>query len=404
MASNHAKEKKSGGKPKKGLILRLEKYILFRIALPFVFKLFSILPFKTKRVIFADYRFTDMPDNMVPVYEALKEMGYDIKTFFKPANVKAVTNPKMIMMFFRFIRQFAVSKYIIVTDYFPPLYLCRPRKGQKLIQLWHGAGAFKKWGYSAAENEWGNSRDEMEKYPIHWNYTHVIVSSPEVISHYADAFNINPDRIFAYGFPRSDVFFNAEFSKESRAKLEKIIPQCAGKKIMLYAPTFRGNTLHEAYNENILDISMLKEVFSDEYFLVTKYHPLSNSNPIPDEDMDFAQDISKSMDINEALCSADIIITDYSSLIFEYSLLLRPMVFYAYDLESYIDQRNFYYKYEDFVPGPIAKDNISLVEAIKSQVVSFDKEKTATFRDKFMCACDGFSTKRIIKELFTEQD
>lgn len=403
MASNQANEKKPNG-TKKSLVLRMEKYILFRIALPFVFKLFSIFPLKAKRVVFADYRFTDMPDNIAAVYEALKEMGYDLKAFFKPANVKAVTNPKMIIMFFRFTRQFAVSKYIIVTDYFPPLYLSRPRRGQKIIQLWHGAGAFKKWGYSAAENEWGNSREEMEKYPIHWNYTHVIVSSPEVVPHYADAFRIDPSRIFAYGFPRSDVFFQAEFLKASKEKLEKLIPQSKGKRIMLYAPTFRGNTLHEAYNENILDISMLKKAFADEYFLVTKYHPLSRPNPIPDGDTEFAQDISKSMDINEALCCAEIVITDYSSLIFEYSLLVRPMVFYAYDLESYIDQRNFYYKYEDFVPGPIAKDNKSLVEAIKSQAILFDKEKMTAFKNKFMSACDGFSTKRIVEKLFTEQD
>jgi len=402
--TSKATNKNTSAQSKKSVILRIQKAILFKMALPFVFKFFSIFPLNKKRVVFADYRFTDMPDNMVPVYEALKEKGYELTTFFKPANVKAVTNPKMIIMFFRFMKLFAMSKYIVVADYFPPLYLCRPRKGQKLIQLWHGAGAFKKWGYSAAENEWGNSRDEMEKYPIHWNYTHVIVSSPEVIPHYADAFKISPDRMFAYGFPRSDVFFNSGFIKTSQSKLEKLIPQSKGKKIILYAPTFRGNTLHDAYNEGVLDVSMMKKAFSDEYFLITKYHPLSTPNKIPEKDEDFAQDLSKSIDINEALCCADIVITDYSSLIFEYSLLMRPMVFYAYDLESYIDQRNFYYKYEDFVPGPIVYDNNGLIDAIKSQATSFDKEKVRAFKNKFMSACDGNSTKRIVEKLFTEQD
>ena len=102
------------------------------------------------------------------------------------------------------------------------------------------------------------------------------------------------------------------------------------------------------------------------------------------------------MEIEELLCTADICISDYSSLIFEYSLFEKPMIFFAYDLDEYFDYRGFYYDYDEMTPGPIVKDSHELIRTIKEIDAAFDPAEVAAFKEKFMSACDGKATERII--------
>jgi CDP-ribitol ribitolphosphotransferase len=340
-----------------------------------------------------------MPDNMVPIYNILRNSGYDCVTVFLPLNGNKI---KKMLGFIRFMKLYAQAGFIVLTDYYPPVYTAKPRKGTSIVQLWHAAGAFKKWGYSTADASWGKSREDLENNPIHTNYTHVVVSSPDIIPHYAEAFRMDQSNIFPYGIPRTDVFFNSNFIAEGKNKLFKLFPQASGKKIILYAPTFRGTNIRESYNENKLDFETLQSKIGDGYCLITKYHPFvsKGSYTVPDAQSDFAKDVTREMDIDAALCAADILITDYSSLVFEFSLLERPMIFFAYDLESYIDERGFYYPYLDFVPGPVVKNNAEIAEAVISFEQGFDRKKVLAFKEKFMAACDGNSTTRIIENIF----
>ena len=105
--------------------------------------------------------------------------------------------------------------------------------------------------------------------------------------------------------------------------------------------------------------------------------------------------MSKTCSIEDALCGADMVISDYSSLIFEYSLFERPMIFYAYDLEEYDAVRSFYYPYEEFVPGDIVKDTEGIIAAVKKAEEDAGAGRIKAFREKFMSACDGNSTERI---------
>ena len=108
---------------------------------------------------------------------------------------------------------------------------------------------------------------------------------------------------------------------------------------------------------------------------------------------DFVFDGSTTVKIETALCAADILIADYSSLIFEYSLLNKPMLFYAYDLEEYEHDRSFYFDYKSFVPGKIVINNDEIIKAIQDK--DFRADRIPTFREKFMGACDGECVKRI---------
>ena len=94
---------------------------------------------------------------------------------------------------------------------------------------------------------------------------------------------------------------------------------------------------------------------------------------------------------------ADICISDYSSLVFEYALFERPIIFFAFDLEDYIDNRGLYYDFDEITPGPICKTNDEMIDYIRNIEEKFDKQEVVDFKQKFMCSCDGHSTERILQ-------
>lgn len=378
---------------KKKIVL-LRRKILFFWLWPMAFNLFSKKPINEKLILFAyNQNYDNLPDNMAGIFDFLKERGYDCRIMHSPKNPL-----KRFLFGITFQKYYARCKCVFLTDNFDPLYAHQPRKGTKVIQLWHACGAFKKWGYSTLDLAWGGSREDMLRFPMHNTYTHVFVSSEAVIPCYAEAFRCPERRIMAYGTPRTDVYFDKNFVSSQREEMLKIFPEIGDRKIILYAPTFRGNSPTAAYNENPLDYEKLKAALGDEYALVMKLHPFTAKKFGLTEDEkekygDFIFDGSKNLKIETALCAADILIADYSSLIFEYALLNKPMLFYAYDLEEYEHDRSFYFDYKSFVPGKIVINNDEIIKAIQDK--DFRADRIPAFREKFMGACDGECVKRI---------
>jgi CDP-ribitol ribitolphosphotransferase len=279
---------------------------------------------------------------------------------------------------------------------------CTPRKGTEIIQLWHGCGAFKRWGYSTIDLGWGASARTYRWFPAHRNYTYACVSSPEVIPHYAEAFHCSPDRIRPWGVPRTDFYFRPGAVEESRAKVLEAFPEIGQRKIVLYAPTFRGNSLRRARHDDVLDYALLEEQLSADCALLLKPHPRAKRKiPVAEPGhIPFVFD-AITLPIEILLCAADLVVSDYSSLVFEYSLLGRPMLFYAYDLEHYECTRSFYYPYLSFVPGDLVWNTEDLITGVRRNLFEggFNINRVAAFRDKFMCACDGHSTERILNNV-----
>lgn len=356
--------------------------------------LYSLKPVDEKLMTFAyNKNYTTMPDNLRFVYDYMKAKGYKCHIAAAPQS-----SLKRILFGITFQKYYARSKCIFVTDHFDQIYASKPRKGTRVIQLWHACGAFKKWGFSTLDLKWGGSRKDMLRFPMHNTYTDVFVSSEDIIPCYAEAFNCNKSIVKPFGTPRTDIYFDEAFTSSCRDNLLKEFPEIGCRKIILYAPTFRGNNPEESYNDKPLDYGKLKDNFGSEYALVLKLHPFTAKKYKMSEEEkalygDFVFDAS-SMPIENVLCAADILIADYSSLIFEYSLLGdKPMIFYSYDLDEYDRDRSFYFDYRNFVPGKIVTSNDEIIDTIKSG--DFETEKIPEFRRKFMSACDGHSTERI---------
>ena len=244
---------------------------------------------------------------------------------------------------------------------------------------------------------------ELRRHPSNTNYSCVTISSPEVAWAYIEALDLEERKeiVKPLGISRTDIFFEKDEKEKAFERLYEVFSAAKGKKIILFAPTFRGRTAR-AKTAEAFDPEPFFEAFDGEYVLITKHHPLvRNIPPIPEHmDGSFAYDATKTMTIEDLLCVSDICISDYSSLIFEYSLFVRPMIFFAYDLDEYFDWRGFYYPYEELTPGPVLKTNEEMVEYIRHIDERFDPAQVIAFRDKFMSACDGHATERIMDEVF----
>ncbi|MDR2524902.1 MAG: CDP-glycerol glycerophosphotransferase family protein [Oscillospiraceae bacterium] len=378
------------------LVLR---FILVRLVWPCVYRVGCLRRVNPRRVLFGSEFHEAPPENLRLLLERFRAEGYGCHWFGKARARK----PRQILRTLIFVFDYASAAILFVDDSFSPALACPPRKGQALVQVWHGCGAFKRFGHSAADSAWGPSARVRKWLPMHLHYTHVCVSAPEVIPHYAEAFRCPPERVHAWGAPRTDVFFDAAFTATARERVLAAFPEIGGRKILLYAPTFRGDSVRESRHDAALDLPFLAAQLGGDCVLLLKPHPHVPFPLAEGSAADFAFD-ARALPIEALLCAADLLIADYSSLVFEYALLGRPMLFFAYDLDAYDAARSFYYPYRSFVPGDILEQCAEIPEAVRGQLFgnAFDKARVEHFARRFMPACDGHCTERILAR-FTQE-
>ena len=363
-------------------------------------------PVDDQKVLFVENRAVSLSDSFRLIYEDVKQAGYTVHVHYLHEFDPGTDSMKPLEAY---AKDAATAKYIFLNDAALATSSFPLRKETKVIQLWHGCGAFKKWGASTANKKFGASQKEREKHFLNYykNLSLVTVSSPDVAWAYIEAMGLEDQKeiVRPTGVSRTDVYFDPEFIQKNTEKVHTVFPASIGKKILLFAPTFRGRVAGASTPDfQTFDLRRLKKEFGDEYVVVIKNHPYVGPVATPkipaDLDGTFAMDLTHTCTIETLLCAADLCITDYSSLVFEYSLLDRPVLFYAYDLDDYNDWRGFYYNYSELAPGPVCKTMDELTDAIRQSETAFDREKLAAFRKKFMSACDGHSTERIEQLVF----
>lgn len=283
------------------------------------------------------------------------------------------------------------GKVVIVDDYFRLLNMVDKRPEVKLMQLWHACGAFKTFGFTRLGKAGGPKQTD----PNHRMYDVAIVSSAEIAKHYAEGFGLSDDKVLATGIPRTDIFMDPQYAQTVQDRFYAKYPQLRDKRIILFAPTFRGNGQMSAYYPaDAFHVDEFMEALPADTALLIKYHPFCPERPvIPEGYKDRVLDLSDEDELNDLLFVTDLLITDYSSVVFEASLLDIPMLFYAFDLFDYISKRDFYYDFESFVPGKIVFSQRELTEAIVAG--DFESEKVPPFKTKFFDHLDGRSSRRV---------
>lgn len=293
-------------------------------------------------------------------------------------------------------KKLAGSKYIFLNDNFFPLAFMKFGEENTIVQLWHAPGASKKFGGSVDIE----SRDILSK--ISENTDYLIVTSENIIGYYSEAFQMPESKIKALGLPRMDYYFeerNLEKLKEDFCRKYDISKD---KKIILYAPTFRDE---EKYNNvfGYLDLEDFNAKLGNDYVLALRLHP-KIKNFYKDDISSKGKyiDVSGYESEQELMLISDVLITDYSSIMIEYSILNKPTVFFTYDLEEYLaNERGFYYDFKTTVPGPIVYTSDELIGVIENG--EFDKSKISEFVKTQFDEIDGNSSKRIVNFLLNNE-
>jgi len=371
------------------------KGLLFHHACPGMYRLFAKKKIRTRKAVFLEERGNTLSDNCRIVKAAMRRKGgWKLTDVYLHAEQGKA---RQALCSLRALKDLAGASYVFIDDS-SELISCLPlRPETKVVQLWHACGAFKKFGYSLHDKLFGADEKELERFPRHRNFSIVTVSAPEVVWAYAEAFHMEErkEAIVPAGIARTDVFFREASFDRARKALAKCVTRSAGH-IVLYAPTFRGNA-SDARAPQMPDFAWLHRLLGDDWIFLIKQHPFVKERPaVPAEQAGYVFDLTQSMEIDELLMVSDVCISDYSSLVFEFSLLERPMAFFAPDLDEYNDWRGFYYSYEEMTPGPVCTDTQELGEYLAHLDERFDPEQIRMFREKFMCACDGHASQRLL--------
>lgn len=382
-------------------LARAAKFFTFRILYTGIYSIYAKKPVQENKVLFVEVREPAISNSFRLLYDQIrKDKRCRVHTHYLRSGF--VGKLEYVRRCTAMLKDLADAKYVFLNEGCNVIGSIPMRAETILTQTWHACGAFKKFGFSTAELKYGETAQEMKKYPYYGNTTYVTLSSPQIAWAYEEAMllSAHKDCLKATGVSRTDVFFQTDFIDAARKHVYKCMPEAKGRKIILYAPTFRGHA-STAESPDCLDIRMLKQALGDNYVLMIKHHPfVSDPAAVEADCADFAKDVTKELSIEELLCVSDICISDYSSIVFEYSLFERPMLFYAYDLEDYFDWRGFYYDYHELAPGPVVRSSEQIIEYIRHIDERFDVERVRRFREQFMDACDGHATERILELVF----
>ncbi|WP_050008072.1 CDP-glycerol glycerophosphotransferase family protein [Butyrivibrio sp. WCE2006] len=389
---------KSSASANTSLSANFNRILTRKIMFPLIYHFYALKPVKDDKVIFLEIRFGELTDSYRELFNYLvRNYEMDIHCHFLRQGF--VNNRQELKRQIDFIKDAATARYLIYNDSSDTQGSFKVRRGTHVMNVWHAAGAFKKFGNSTADKLYNDGKKGVV-YRLHPKYDLVTVSSPEVEWAYAEAMGMDSSCVKGIGISRSDVFYRDDFKRKAYEHLLDEMPAAKGKKVLLYAPTFRGIP-RNAMTPDMFDIGKFYSHFKDDYVLLVKHHPLVKNKPqISSEYSDFARDMTDAMSIDELLCVTDICITDYSSLIFEYSIFEKPMLFFAYDLANYFDWRGFYYNFDELTPGPVCYTNAEMIDYIEHVDERFDKARVHAFRERFMSACDGHATERIAREFF----
>ena len=305
-----------------------------------------------------------------------------------------------LIEWFKSIYHLTTSRHILVDNYFGFLSVSEFKKEVKCIQLWHATGAIKKFGLKDKSVKSRGRRAVQRFLRVYKRFDKVVVGSDIMADIFKEAFSLRDENILRTGIPRTDFFYDEQMKQRAIKTLTEENKLILEKKVILYAPTYRDNELSQFDLQ--LDLDKMKAVLGEEYIILLRLHPaVKISENYEQRYLGFVFDYSSSKyHINDLLTIADYLITDYSSIPYEFSLLRKPMIFFTYDLEKYRVERGIWDGFEENLPGPIVKDTDSVIYEI--QKGHFDFNKIDEHAKKWNKYSVGQSSHNLINFMFEE--
>lgn len=300
-----------------------------------------------------------------------------------------------------YFKYLARSKYIVFNSRQPKYFI--KRKGNIFLETWHGT-PLKKLVFDIEEVVSAAPRYKRDFYIQSRSWDYLIAANQFSAEVFERAF-VYDKAMLKFGYPRNDIL-HKENKDELAAKVRDRLGIPQDKKTILYAPTWRDDEYYESgkYKFSLqLDLKMMREKLGDDYVIILRTHYFIADNLDVSGMGDFIYNLSKYDDIAELYLISDLLITDYSSVFFDYANLKRPMLFYTYDLDKYRDVlRGFYIDMEKELPGPLLYTTEEVIDSIKN--IDSVSEKYAKVYDEFyerFCGWeDGHAAENCIKEVF----
>lgn len=356
-----------------------------------VYQIISHLTPKNGKRILLMSETRDMGGNLKALDDRLKarelDREFQITYFFNKTLEQSKINIFISWMKLAFIA--GNQDFIFVDDYVPFFKYINIHPKTKLIQVWHAGVGFKSVGYA----RFGENGSPYPFASSHRKYDYVIVGGEALRDVYAEVFGIDREKCLPYGLMRMDGYLNIQKIEKFKCEFYQKYNFLMNKKIILFAPTFRGNGQRTAYYPySILDQDKIYNMCGDEYVFLIKMHPfIREKMEIDSIYQDRIMDFSTFPDINSLFYVTDILITDYSSNIYEFSVFNKPIVFFAYDKDEYELIRSVHRTLDENAPGKVCRTLDEVIQTIKNQ--DFDIEKVHRFvkenyDDSSGSACD----------------
>lgn len=319
------------------------------------FTLFKLFPVKKKRVLFSSFYGRQCSGDPKAIYEKLLSLKTEHELIWvlnKPGSlsIKAVNRYSLKHLFYLATCEFRI-------DNCQESHYLKPKSSTTYIQTWHGS-PLKKIAQDLDDAFIAHKQDWLLD-ANYWDF--LFAPSIEIAEIFSKAFKIDNKKVINTGNPRNEILGNSDTILMNKVKTSLNIPST--KKIILYAPTFRDDEQGKFYLK--LSKDKIVNALGSDYLLLVRLHSNIKHLVNGSFDNENIMNVTEYDDIQELMLISDILITDYSSVFFDFAITEKPMLFYPYDIDKYKNTlRGFYFDYQSTVPGKVVYDEDSLIEAI----------------------------------------
>ena len=366
---------------------RLE-HALASAVLRFLGFLFDRLPIR-QRVVLATARVAHLEGNLAFLHAEIRRTRPRTRlvTLLEPYSYGLAGKLAYLGRVVRGIYLLRTSSLFVVDNAYLPVHVAPHRAGTTVVQVWHAVGALKRFGVDTT-----TGLAEPERSFLHRHYDYVVCSGEAARGPYAAALRTPIERVVPLGAPRTDFFFDAEALAAARARVLDAYPALREGRVVLYAPTFRGRGRAKRPAPGF-DPGAVRAGLPPGHVLALKSHP--NLDPTLVDAAGFDVVIDPALEINDVFAATDVLVTDYSSSIYEWALLERPLVLLTEDLAEYERDPGLYLDARTELIG----EHVARPEDLPVAIASARADPAAwrAFVQRRIDACDGGASARFVE-------
>ncbi|HEY3523485.1 MAG TPA: CDP-glycerol glycerophosphotransferase family protein [Candidatus Limnocylindrales bacterium] len=369
--------------------MNLLEYLLAASVLRVLGRLFDRLPRARHRIVLATARVSRLEGNLAAIDAAIRRRHPDaeIVHLLEPYAYGLRGKLAYLARLVRGMYQLRRARLFVVDNAYLPVHVAPHDVRTTVVQVWHATGALKRFGADTAR-----PLAEPERRFLHRHYDYVVASGEAAREPYSRALRTPVDRVLALGAPRADVLLDMSALATTRDQFVAEHPALAGRRVVLYAPTFRGRGRAKRAAGS-LDARRLRSLLPPDHALVLKTHP--NLDPALTATDGFDVVLDPADEIDRAFAATDVLVTDYSSSIFEWALLRRPLVLLVPDLADYEADPGLYLDYRTDMIGAIVEDTDGVASAILSD--RFDLSAYDAFVARHLGSSQGGASERFVE-------